>query len=141
MQGTENDVERRVAPRQKSFLRGFVYFDRLRGVMRCLVRDLSDEGARIILSQTAIISRRCPTPHPAAGETRRAHVEWRRSDEIGLAFTDTAATPASPDGDLGKRVAQLESQVAELQRTVKRFKREASSERPEVARLNSRLPE
>ncbi len=120
--------ERRGSRRHKSFLRGFVYFDRLRGVMSCLVRDLSDQGARIILSQTAIIPDVVQLHIPQRDETRRAHVEWRRSDEIGLAFTDTAATPASPDGDLSKRVAQLESQVAELQRTVKRFKREASSE-------------
>ncbi len=126
--------ERRGSRRQKSFLRGFVYFDRLRGVMSCLIRDLSDQGARIILSQTAIIPDAVQLHIPQRDETRRARVRWRHSDEIGLAFTDAAAAaPASPEGDLGKRVTQLESQVAELQRAVKRLKREASSEGDVVA--------
>lgn len=121
--------ERRASLRHKSFLRGFVYFDRLRGVMSCLVRDLSETGARIILSQTAIIPDVVQLHIPQREETRRAHVQWRRSDEIGLAFTDdaSAAAPAAQEGELTKRVTQLEADVAELQRVVKRLKRESSA--------------
>ena len=47
--------ERRASRRQKSFLRGVVYFDKRRSETACLVRDLSEDGARIVLSQTITI--------------------------------------------------------------------------------------
>jgi hypothetical protein len=47
--------KRRGIRRQKSFLRGFVYFNTRRGVTSCLVRDMSGDGARIILSMTVAI--------------------------------------------------------------------------------------
>jgi len=43
--------EHRRSRRLKRFLGSFVYFDKRRGVMSCLVRDFSDEGARIIFSR------------------------------------------------------------------------------------------
>ncbi len=45
-----SDDERRRARRLKSFLRGFVYFDKRRGASACLIRDMNEEGARIIFS-------------------------------------------------------------------------------------------
>jgi len=47
--------EHRRSRRLKSFLGSFAYFDKRRGVMSCLVRDFSDEGARIIFSETVTI--------------------------------------------------------------------------------------
>src|SRR5215475_12513189 len=43
--------ERRRSTRQKSFLRGCIYFNKRRSVMDCLVRDISDAGARLIFSE------------------------------------------------------------------------------------------
>jgi hypothetical protein len=127
--------ERRGSLRHKSFLRGFVYFDRLRGVMSCLVRDLSETGARIVLSETAIIPDVVQLHIPQREETRPAHVQWRRGDEIGLAFTDVAATAPTAPGEskLTKRLAQLEADVAELQRVVKRLKRDSTPGNVDVA--------
>jgi hypothetical protein len=36
-------AERRRATRQKSFLRGCVYFNKRRGAVDCLIREISDE--------------------------------------------------------------------------------------------------
>ncbi len=46
-------VERRRAARQKSFLRGMVYFNNRRQMLDCLVRDVSPHGARLIFSAAA----------------------------------------------------------------------------------------
>jgi hypothetical protein len=43
-------AERRRSVRKKSFLRGCVYFDKRRSAIDCLIRDISDQGARIIFS-------------------------------------------------------------------------------------------
>ena len=45
-------VERRRVARQKSFLRGMVYFNNRRSVLDCLVRDISPYGARLVFSVT-----------------------------------------------------------------------------------------
>jgi len=81
--------ERRASRRQKSFLRGVVNFDKRRGGMACLIRDLSDDGARIILSRTVTIPDVIELHIPQRGRTVPARVQWRRADEIGLAFTET----------------------------------------------------
>jgi len=45
-------TERRRIARQKSFLRGMVYFNNRRSVADCLIRDISAFGARLIFSDT-----------------------------------------------------------------------------------------
>jgi len=120
-------MERRSTRRQKSFLRGFVYFDKRRGVLSCLVRDLSDEGARIIFSQTVTLPEAVNLHIPQREQTWRAHVQWRRGDEIGLAFTEATPVVAAQEIELNKRVAQLEGEIATLQRTIRQLKRDKSA--------------
>ena len=91
--------------------------------MACLVRDLSEAGARIVLSQTVAIPDLIELHIPQREETLSARVQWRRADEIGLAFSKAATTSPSED-QLIKRIAELEAEIAALQRTIKRLKRE-----------------
>ena len=117
--------ERRGTRRQKSFLRGFVYFDKRRGVMSCLVRDLSDDGARIIFSQSVTIPETVNLHIPQRDKTFRAKVTWRRGDEIGLALMGVEEVAAnSQERELIQRVAQLEAEIIALKRTIKQLKRE-----------------
>jgi hypothetical protein len=121
--------ERRESRRQKSFLHGFIYFDKRRGVMSCLVRDLSDEGARIIFSQSVTIPGTVNLHIPQRDKTFRAKVQWRRGDEIGLALTSVEAVAASsPESELIQRVAQLEAEIAALKRTIQKLKRAQTDE-------------
>jgi hypothetical protein len=122
-------AERRGTPRQKSFLRGCIYFNNRRSVLDCLIRDLTEEGARIIFSHTVNVPDIVELYIPQREQTLRAHVKWRRGDDIGLDFTNrAAAVPAAPaapqDAELGKRVAQLEAEVTALKRTVRQLKRD-----------------
>jgi hypothetical protein len=55
----------------------------------------------------------------------RAHVQWRRGDEVGLAFPDAIrAAGGTPDGGLAARVAQLEGAVSALRRELKHLRHE-----------------
>ena len=118
--------ERRNSRRLKSFLRGFVYFDKRRGAMSCLVRDFSGEGARIIFSEAVTIPDMINLHIPQKNQTMRARVTWRRGDEIGLGFSaaDPVADPLPDSAELMKRVAQLEGEIASLRRVLKRMKGE-----------------
>jgi PilZ domain len=120
--------ERRTSRRHKSFLRGVVYFDKRRSETACLVRDLSEEGARIVLSQTITIPDVIELQIPQREQTVSARVQWRRADEVGLSFCkpETATTPR--EDQLIKRIAELEAEIITLQRTIKRLKRDSNGD-------------
>ena len=122
--------ERRGSRRQKSFLRGVVYFDNGRGSMDCLVRDFSEDGARIMLSESVIIPDAVKLHIPQREQTRDARIQWRRGDEIGIAFVDAKSTkpPAAPDSELAQRIVELEAEIAMLRATIKRLRREKSGD-------------
>ena len=92
------------------------------------MRDLSEDGARIVLSQTIAIPDVIELEIPQREQTVSARVEWRRADEAGLSFCkpETATTPR--EDRLIKRVAELEAEIATLQRTIKRLKRDSNGE-------------
>jgi len=123
-------AERRGMPRQKSFLRGCIYFNNRRSVLDCLIRDLTEDGARIIFSHTVNVPDIVELYIPQREQTVRARVKWRRGDDVGLDFTNRAAAAASApaaapqDAELGKRIAQLEAEVAALKRAMRQLKRE-----------------
>ena len=116
--------ERRGSRRSKSFLRGFVYVSRKRGALGCLIRDLSDKGARIIFSDTVTLPDVLDLYIPQRDRTLRARVEWRRNDEIGLAFTEAERSSDASPGDVQvvQRVAMLEAEIASLRALVKQLK-------------------
>jgi len=125
--------ERRRNTRQKSFLRGFVSFDKRRGVMDCLIRDLADDGARMIFSESVTIPDVLNLHTPQTNLTLRARVEWRRGEEIGLGFVAVAASEPPQPSDLTDRIAQLEDEIAALRQVLKRLKGDKPGTDDEVA--------
>jgi hypothetical protein len=57
-----------------------------------------------------------------------ARMQWRRADEVGLSFCkpDTVTTPR--EDQLIKRITELEAEIATLQRTIKRLKRDSNGD-------------
>jgi hypothetical protein len=128
--------ERRTSRRTKSFLRGFVYVSRKRGALSCLIRDLSDKGARIIFSDTVTLPDVFDLYIPQRDHNIRARVQWRRNDEIGIAFIagerrNPAAQPSA--NEVVQRVAMLEAEIASLRTLLKRLKSEKADSRNEQA--------
>jgi hypothetical protein len=121
--------ERRRSVRQKSFLRGCVYFNKRRGALDCLIRDISDQGARIIFSEAVNVPDVVELYIPQKEKTLRAQVQWRHGDEIGLAFPDLMrAADGGPGGaELAQRVSQLETEIASLRRVLKRLRTDIAS--------------
>src|SRR5215471_18676504 len=118
-------TERRESARQKSFLKGRIYFNHRRSSVDCLVRDISDQGAKLKFSETVAIPEAFELYIPNRDETFRARVQWRTGEEVGIAFeSDEMLSPSptlAPDAsaaDLAARVRRLESEVAALQRKV-----------------------
>jgi len=128
-------AERRRSLRQKSFLRGCIYFNKRRGAVDCLIRDISSEGARVIFSDTVSIPDVVELYVPQKEQTIRAHVQWRHGEELGLAFPSAAATPTASamSSELTERVGKLESEVAALRRILKQLKSELPGGSDEAA--------
>lgn len=119
--------ERRRVARQKSLLRGCVYFNNRRSAVDCLIRDISTHGARLVFSGTVSLPDVVDLYIPQKEETFRARVHWRHGDEMGVGFMDVAAQASTVDhnadpGDLAGRVHKLEAEVAELRQMLKYLK-------------------
>ena len=118
--------ERRRTVRQKSFLRGCIYFNNRRTVVDCLIRDISEGGARLQFSDAIPIPDSFELYIPQKEQTLRATVERRHGMEVGVSFADAAREPANSGpadvAELTDRVRRLETDVAALRRMLKRLK-------------------
>src|SRR5262245_53821372 len=88
------DKDRRSRTRQKSFLQGRVYFNNRRSSLDCLVRDFTNYGARLKLSESVLIPEVVELHIPSKDEAYRARVQWRTSDEVGVAFDAADDAPS-----------------------------------------------
>ena len=118
--------ERRSQMRQKSFLHGRIYFNNRRSSLDCLVRDYSDQGARLTISDSVALPEVVELHVPHKDETHRARVQWRTGYELGVAFGPNESAPSIvPDApDLAARVRRLEIEMAALQRKVNELQNE-----------------
>src|SRR6185295_622195 len=93
-------VERRRTARQKSFLRGMIYFNNRRNAVDCLVRDISVYGARLIFSDAVTTPDVLDLYIPQKEQTLRVQVIWRHGQEVGVAFAQAATVePATETGE------------------------------------------
>jgi hypothetical protein len=78
--------DRRSIHRSRTCLEGRVAFDNGQSALDCLVRNLSQDGARIALSDTAAIPDAFEVVIPRKGEIRRARIIWKDETEAGVLF-------------------------------------------------------
>ena len=133
----QRTVERRKTTRQKSFLRGMIYFNNRRNAADCLIRDISPYGARLIFSDAVTTPDVLDLYIPQKEQTLRVHVIWRHGQEAGVAFAQAAtvepvAEPGEPGSSSGQalieRVARLEMEMAGLKRLLKKMKTDTGPE-------------
>lgn len=127
--------ERRTLIRQKSFLQGRIYFNNRRSSIDCLVRDYSETGARLKLSETVAVPEVMELYIPNREEMHRARVEWRTGNEMGVSFGDEMRAPSiapnAAQGDMTARVQKLEAEVAALRRAVSELRADVRKNRGE----------
>ena len=80
--------ERRKSIRQRSKLRGRIYFNDGRPSVSCLIHDISYAGARIIILDSIDISNEVKLCIPEKNRMMHAVVRWRHDTKIGLAFSE-----------------------------------------------------
>src|SRR3954465_5789330 len=106
-QAERRTVERRRMARQKSFLRGMIYFNNRRNAVDCLVRDISPYGARLIFSDAVTTPDVLELYIPQKEQTLRVQVIWRHGQEAGVAFAQAAQMePVVETGEPGANPSQ-----------------------------------
>jgi hypothetical protein len=124
--------ERRTTSRHKSFLQGRVYYNNHRSSVDCLVRDVSDTGAKLVFGEAVTIPDVVELYLSNKDEVRPAKVQWRKGHEMGVDFSDDTADAGTTAAaaDLFGRVLKLERECASLKRTV-------SELRADIRRMSS----
>ncbi|GAA0270763.1 hypothetical protein LNAOJCKE_4436 [Methylorubrum aminovorans] len=114
--------EKRQETRKRTFLKGRIHFNKGASTMDCLIRDFSEMGARLELSETNTLPETFDLYIPQKEMTLRSNLRWRRGDAVGVAFAE-AHKPASPEpapatdpsiAILLRRIAELEAENAGL---------------------------
>jgi hypothetical protein len=86
MAGAIGDDERRREPRRRVLLGGRLSFNSGFGVIECVVRDRSGDGAKLAFGDAAGVPPVFDLQISTTGETRTATVRWRRGDQVGVAL-------------------------------------------------------
>ena len=112
------------AIRQRTFLKGTLYYDNRRGSIECVVRDMSASGARLTFDHPANVPDNVELFIPNKNQTLRARVQRRGANEVGIAFeTERSLEPRrASDVELQQRVETLETEIAALKRLVAKLK-------------------
>src|SRR4051794_27059358 len=106
----------RVAPRLKVLLAAKMIFNNGQSALDCLIRNLSDTGAKLIVSAAVTLPECFDLIIPQKSLTRRARIAWRRGEDIGVRFEAGHPSESSdPDASaLKRRIRELEVEVARL---------------------------
>jgi hypothetical protein len=132
--------ERRRAARQRSFLQGRLFYNGRRNSVDCVIRDISDTGARLQFSAAVTVPEALELYVPNKDQMYRVRAEWRRGEEMGVVFltaasaAETAAPPGRPEGlDLAERVNKLETEITSLRRLVNELRNELRQRQGDAA--------
>jgi PilZ domain len=92
--------ERRKRQRSRVFWEGKVSFNRRQSVLDCVVRNMSDAGAKLAVTGSAFVPREFELVIPKRQAAYQARIIWRQSDEVGIQFE---MAKANPRPDLARR--------------------------------------
>jgi hypothetical protein len=127
--------ERRRATRQRSLLQGRLFYNKRRNSVDCIIRDISETGARLKFSAAVTVPEALELYVPNRDECFRVRVEWRQGEEVGVTFVQPkkGAATAAGDDDLAERVKKLETELSSLRRLVSELKGELRQRQGDAA--------
>jgi PilZ domain len=105
-------LENRSAPRMRAVLKAEARYNNGMMSAPCLVRDISDTGARLELEGDVALPDRFDLYIEKRQKTFRSIVKRRNGRDVGVAFEDVAQP--STDPGMSERLGKLEADVAEM---------------------------
>ena len=136
--------ERRTSARQRTVMRGCIYYDKRSAAADCLVRDVSDSGARLELSENVVIPDLIELYIPKKEETYHARVLWRHDNEVGVAYVGGRSDPGTHNlktpVERGQKGVELEDRVQKLEAEIVSFRHTIKSLVEDAKKRSLRLP-
>ena len=111
-------LDRRKQPRSRAFIGGKIDYNNSFCVIDCLVKDISDTGARLTFADTAIIPNEFNLRLPQKGQTRRVKLAWRHHDKVGVSFVEDKPQAEIISLNIARRLKDAENDRDRLQRRV-----------------------
>lgn len=104
-------TERRHHIRSRTFIGAQIIFNQRRSTLDCTVRNLSEDGALLVLSDAVATPELFELYFPLKRESRMARARWRDGSRQGVEFTRAAKEDSQPvQLDLLRRLKQLEQE-------------------------------
>jgi len=118
--------QRRASPRSRTLLKGHIIYNSGVSRMECIVRDLSEAGARIVFAQPVKVPPEFELQIPKKKIVRRAQVIWYDGRHHGVMFlkaTEGAsdmAPPVSSPLPLGEEASGVSEILREARQRIAR---------------------
>jgi hypothetical protein len=109
--------ERREYQRGRTYLGGRLALNNQYCTIDCLVRNMSQNGAKLVFEGTILLPGEFDLLLPQKGRMHRARIVWREQDEAGVTFLQPGGEGVVPIA-MARRVKRLEAQRAALQARV-----------------------
>lgn len=88
-------ANRRTNERQPSFLGGTIIYNRQRWSTPCIVKNLSQSGAKLTAKNLPVLPDSFELHVPQKNATYTVHLKWRAGDVVGVEIDGVAATAPS----------------------------------------------
>lgn len=115
--------ERRTDPRRRALMTGTIRFKTRTGSLSCVVRNISDTGAKLVVSGSMWLPERFELEIPHQDLRIEARPVWREATEMGIVFTETSERSGRSIRAEGK-VISLAAERDALQRRVRQLSEE-----------------
>ena len=127
--------ERRHMPRHRTFLQGRVFYNNRRQSADCIIRELTDDGARLSFTDPVALPHAFELHIPNRDQTLRVETAWNHGTDVGVSFgkIDAHAATLSPAIHAGtheqtalERIEKLEKELAALRRRISEIEMKSS---------------
>jgi hypothetical protein len=116
--------DRRTMPRHRTFLQGRVFYNNRRQSADCIIRELTDDGARLSFTDPVALPHVFELHIPNRDQTLRVETVWNHGTDVGVSFAKmdahasaTLAPAVNPsEMTLADRVEKLEKELGALRR-------------------------
>lgn len=118
--------ERRHTPRHRTFLQGRVFYNSRRQSADCIIRELTDDGARLSFTDPVALPHAFELHIPNRDQTIRVEIAWNHGTDVGVSFVkydSHAGATLAPAAQVGlveqtlqERVEKLEKELGALRR-------------------------
>jgi hypothetical protein len=106
--------------RRRLFLRGFVRFPKNNTTVDCIVRDISERGAKLRFKHATPIPEGLELHIPSKGQIVQSKLAWVDNCEAGISFESPVALDSpSGESEVLVRMARLEDEISALKQMLR----------------------